>query len=37
MTGLETLLLMVGSTLAVLWGISWVLAEVIFHLSKEDK
>jgi hypothetical protein len=35
MTGLETLFLMVGTTLLALWGIAWVAAEAIIFLSRD--
>ena len=37
MNGATKLGLMTATTLLVLWGIAWVLAEVIIFLSKEDK
>ena len=37
MNGTIKLGLMTATTLLVLWGIAWILAEVIIYSSKEDK
>lgn len=37
MTGLEKLILMVLGSLAVLWIGSWIIAEIVIYLTKDDE